>query len=160
MMQLEKKYKKILAEPRKKATSTEHFRALLFDAVNTVAEMMNLEGRIVALEFRELEKEENVSNSHNSPVKGVKNWCNEHNDRPNGYPGWRGKVGMVIRDDGYSAIRDLFDEAEGFNTGSGGYSGQNLAVEKLHTMQYELRLYEQDFPAMRGAMLAEKLAIT
>lgn len=93
-----------------------------------------------------------VSNSHASPVDGVRNWSGKNKDLPTSYPGWCGtiyifqkkgksvetKTGRTIPPKAFGCNGSI----EGLTTGSGGartYNGRQ-------GLGYDVSMFLQDFP--------------
>ena len=58
---------------------------------NANAELVRQEIRVVGFSWNIIYSD-NVSNSHNAPLGGTTNWGGSDKDRPNGYPGFAGRV--------------------------------------------------------------------
>jgi len=100
-----------------------------------------------------------VSNSHNCPIDGVTNWCNEHKDRPTGYYGWQGRIeGKITTLDGKKFDKYYFSDilanrfsndklpyCRGINSGSGGGGNEGFG--------YDLQLFVDDFPLLKEKFL-------
>ena len=98
---------------------------------------------------------DSVSNTHSCPHNGVMNWgCKD--DKPTGYPGWRGRVEWIVEfPEEWSGVYlggDLFRGQRTrchTGTGGGGSSGHNKQYN-CHTQQYgyDFRVYAADWTGM------------
>ena len=89
-----------------------------------------------------------VSNSHNRPRDGVTNW-DRNVDKPMGYPGWSGRIEFQLSHDlGFGS--DVLNNT-GIHTGSGGGGSGNR-------FGYEVKFFSSDWPGLRSAAIANKLA--
>ena len=89
-----------------------------------------------------------VSNSHNRPRDGVTNW-DRNVDKPMGYPGWAGRIEFQLSHDlGFGS--DVLNNT-GIHTGSGGGGSDNR-------FGYEVKFFSSDWPGLRSAAIANKLA--
>lgn len=94
----------------------------------------------------DLHWQDSVSNSHSCPRGGVENW-HRHDNKPTGYPGWRGRIEFSMGRIGNSYYgSDLF-KGTGINTGTGGGNGVDYG--------YEVKLFASDFPQLEK-MATEK----
>lgn len=98
---------------------------------------------------------DSVSNTHSCPHNGVTNWgCK--NDKPAGYPGWRGRVEWIVEFPeewcGVYLGGDLFRgrRSRCHTGGGGGGSSGHSKQYNCHTQQYgyEFRLYAADWTGM------------
>ena len=84
---------------------------------------------------------DNIPITHDAPIGVKRNWAQEKEKGPIGFPGWRGSIKYKVS--GEKSGRYEFDgntfEGSGINTGSGGFAG---------AYYYSLNLYAQDWPAM------------
>ena len=91
---------------------------------------------------------DSVSNSHSRPRDGVSNW--ERNvDKPMGYPGWAGRIEFQLSHN-FGFGSDVLNNT-GIHTGSGGGGSGNR-------FGYEVKFFVSDWPGLRGAAIANKLA--
>ena len=97
--------------------------------------------QLISLTLSDLHFVRDLSNSHSSPRKGVRNFdrSSEHNKgKPTSYPGWRGRITYsVTSSTGFGS--DYFDDTP-ICTGSGGGGDKQLS--------YDLKLWAADFPVM------------
>jgi hypothetical protein len=95
-----------------------------------------------------------LSNTHCAPYGRVTNFMCQH-DKPNGYPGWLGKItikcvkGKTMPYD-YRNFETRVLASVAIYTGSGGGSNENLT--------YDLTLWCDDWPGLTTALLMEKLS--
>jgi len=99
--------------------------------------------KLMKIGFSEMRWRDSVSNTHDCPRGGVTNfWSKE--ELPRGYPGWQGRIYIVI------ASEDVFGSREmkqlGIYTGTGGGGS------------YDVRLFADDFPGMTKEIMWKKLA--
>jgi hypothetical protein len=93
-----------------------------------------------------------VSNSHSCPRGGVTNWGSRDKDRPTGYPGWRGRVWLLYRNDKSTRISPFFSvnaPASGLHTGTGGYGlydGTEWNYDFGYPCGYDCEIFESDHP--------------
>lgn len=100
----------------------------------------------IKIDLLTLNWQDSVSNSHACPRGGVENF-NRKNDKPTGYPGWRGRIEFTIPQFANSYVgSDLF-ERTGIHTGSGGGNGKRYG--------YEVKFFASDWPQL-GQMAMEK----
>ena len=104
---------------------------------------LNFQIKIVKLTVR---WDQHVSNSHNAPFNGVKNWCGRDKELPTGYPGWRGHI--TIQMTPINTFSSRVFENTGLNTGGGGGGGSGL-------YGYEAIFFDSDWPEL--ARRREKL---
>ncbi len=86
-----------------------------------------------------------TSNSHQSPINGVRNW-GAKNDKPNGYPGFSGRVWVR-----YAESTDGFGSDCLVNTltypGTGGFGSYNGVWQRIATAAYHERFNDSSrFP--------------
>lgn len=105
---------------------------------------------------------ESVSNSHSCPHNGVINWCEKHNNRPTGYPGWHGRLEYQVQsylgqENSYPGDSDMWTGTR-IHTGTGGGGGFN---KKTFTQSfgYDIKLWADDWPAMAEAYRAESFKL-
>lgn len=124
---------------RLNALNVDHFLELVKDTYNKYVK----KNKILSIEYQALKWSNCVSNSHNSPVHGVQNWCNKHNDRPNGYPGWNGQIRIVYqKDPGWD--NPAQDMVPGLNTCGGG----SYRSDDGYGVKYGTVVYLEDFPLL------------
>ena len=78
---------------------------------------------------------EKVSNSHNCPIEGVKNFARS-TPFPKSYPGWTGRVWLVLKKDTLSFGSDPLKNTH-VHFGSGGYGYYDLTEKLNHGQSYE-----------------------
>ena len=120
-----------------------------------------------------------ISNTHSCPHNGITNWGGKHADRPTGYPGFYGRIWMVVphgtkdlqthRFPGVD-ITDVMNQM-GLHTGTGGYGEYNspfipthfkhnsprngtrafwkYLYELVDMYSYDCRIYVDDFPSLK-----------
>jgi hypothetical protein len=91
---------------------------------------------------------ESVSNSHSCPRDGVRNW-DRNIAKPMGYPGWEGRIEFKLSHN-FGFGSDVLNNT-GIHTGSGGGGTNNH-------FGYEVRFFVSDWPGLRSAAIANKLA--
>jgi hypothetical protein len=149
------------------ATSPEEFMRLAFPAIQKVAKQTCCNVEIVKIEWDDFRYSETVSNSHSCPVNGVTNWCgtNDNLGYPRSYPGWTSKIYVQLSNLKYSNLSTLLNLVEGLNTGNGGIhrtgSGNypTRDPEDYYVMSYEISIFQQDLPSIRGKFLGEKIGV-
>jgi hypothetical protein len=87
-----------------------------------------------------------VSNTHSCPKNGVQNW-HYKDDLPRGYPGFQGTIRFSFTHETPGFCSGMFEDT-GIITGSGGGGAMNA--------RYELKLYLDDWPALKRRVEAEK----
>lgn len=120
---------------RNTATCIEHIPELLteYAKLNGVEVTINLE-----VVFQDC-----ISNTHNCPIKGVRNWeCD--NKLPRHYPGFKGNITFTQTNKSKKSASDIFTHWHGagvlgVNLGSGGGSSNS-------EYRYEVILFLEDFP--------------
>jgi hypothetical protein len=91
-----------------------------------------------------------VSNSHSAPHNGVTNWSKRDEDKPVGYPGWKGRIEYKISHDLPSFGSDLM-EGTRIHTGTGGSTnGTNYG--------FGVSFFADDWPGLAGQQLISVLA--
>lgn len=133
--------------PRLNATSFTEYAKLCVEYINKINEGT---GIIYSdLKFYNLYYNENLSNTHNSPIGKPTNWWNKP-DIPAGYPGWGGRVTFKkhnksgkshVSSNDHSEIHSPYRGILGLNTGSGG-GGYN-------EFTYDIKLFLDDFPLIK-----------
>lgn len=108
--------------------------------------------KLILLEFINVSFNLKVSNSHSCPLSGVENWEGDKS-KPTGYPGWHGRVRIVIEVPEKSCLSvsgsDLFSGRNCcIHTGTGGGGGQYKNMKNTSQYQYDVRIYGDDWPKM------------
>lgn len=137
--------------PRLTATSIEDFQEKVFQVVNELNQ--GNPDQLIALEFKNTRFGE-VGNTHSAPIGGVANW-QRSNDKPESYLGWYGRIYILYsqkRNTGENRdrVENLVHYMPGLSTGSGGYNGDEYLGIKGYCLQYELRLFLEDFPLLKA----------
>lgn len=108
---------------------------------------------ILKFSFERLTHDNYVSNSHSAPRDGVQNWGNRHNDRPSGYPGYSGRVHMLIDSGdkyGNASIGEILTRL-GICTGTGGsgsYYDDYIVSPSQSCFSYGVKLFDSDWPLL------------
>jgi hypothetical protein len=76
-----------------------------------------------------------VSNYHNCPFDGVKNWGNEYPERPSAYPGFAGRVWARYSNDP-GGFGDVLFQGTGTHTGTGGYGAYSGPWQEITSEYY------------------------
>jgi hypothetical protein len=90
-----------------------------------------------------------VSNSHSCPESGKTNWAGRMEDVPTGYPGWRGRVWLRIKENKQTSFAsDLFSRTLTYTgTGGGGaYDGPFRNVASAHWLRYGYKRPTNQYP--------------
>ncbi len=95
----------------------------------------------------DLNWQDSVSNSHSCPRGGVENW-NRSEDKPTGYPGWRGRIEFSMYRIGNSYYGSELFEGTGIDTGTGGGNGVDYG--------YEVRIFASDFPQLEKMAMEKR----
>lgn len=144
------KSKEMKQMPRLTATSIEDFRQKAFDVINELN--AGNPDELLLLHFGSLMLSD-VSNSHSAPIGFEQNFSRK-TGKPTSYKGWYGEITIVLSQerntgDDRNRIKNLVNQLPGINTGSGGYRGKEYGEIKGYVLQYELRLYLEDFPLIK-----------
>lgn len=112
---------------------------------NQVRDHINKSKELFSMEWNVIHNN-SVSNTHSCPKDGIKNWhC--HRDRPNGYPGWEGRLWLNFKEqyEGFSS-----DTVQGSLTyvGTGGAGNYNGTCQVGHMFSWDYRFYDSDFPKL------------
>lgn len=137
--------------PRKISQTIEEFEKKAFDAI-TILNGDNPD-KLLLLKFNDLHFGD-VSNSHSCPIGGKTNWSGRDKDLPTSYKGWNGDITIVYSqtkntDLDRDRVENLVEHFPGINTGSGGYRGDVYNDVKGYVLQYNLKLYLDDFPVIK-----------
>lgn len=93
----------------------------------------------IKIDLLKLNWQDSVSNSHDCPRGGVENFCRK-DDKPTGYPGWRGRIEFTIPQFGQSYFGSELFEGTGIHTGTGGGNGRRYG--------YDVRFFASDWPQL------------
>ena len=79
------------------------------------------------------------SNSHSCPRGGETNWHRDQ-DKPLGYPGWKGRIDFEIESNNRGGFGSRYFEGTSICTGTGGGG--------IYRFGYDVTLWASDFPVM------------
>lgn len=135
-------------EARLTATSIKDFEQKMFEKVNELNK--GNKDRLLFLEFSNLRFSEFVSNTHSNPIDGVQNWGRK-SGIPIGYKGWYGRITLIYSEERNTGefrdrVEGLVRSFPGYNSGSGGYNGNEYAGIKGYVLSYSASFFLSDFP--------------
>jgi len=112
-----------------------------------------------------LQYSQQVSNSHCAPKNGETNWGGKKLGVPKNYPGWSGRVWLVLKNSTNTGIGNYFANCLGYR-GSGGYglyhikkefpaavaqvTKQNVGLYDNYPMGYDFKIFGSDYPEVQA----------
>lgn len=162
-----------LAEERLKVDSIDDLSQWLLDNQRIIMDAANLipcgnwaddrfydSDLFTSINFSNLRWGPSISNSHSCPKGGVTNWGGrdtfaDGTPKPNGYPGWQGRVGGSLKRlkkhmSNYPASG--FFKLVGIHTGTGGGGNESFG--------WDVKIFADEWPGPAAEITFKKLAIT
>jgi hypothetical protein len=107
-----------------------------------------------------------TSNTHSCPIGGKQNWRSVM-DKPQGYPGWSGRLWIVYDKSPTNTDRHSYDRLSQvyLHTGTGGYGWYNMpntwrkympSVDQCYPLSWDAKIWADDWPLVRANIIQKE----